>query len=632
VKQLKIGALVLAVCVLQSCSNDPASEPDAVEEPDAPIDEPTDLNVTGEVILDVPTVEVDGDAEVVDTDAEVVDPVPMVARLSRLFPSADAESVRFADCIYASPLHYDREGDDEIIVTVGDLVVGMDPDSGDVLWSVDLPDDVGHRAFAAATPALLGDVLIVGYQSRPTSQVVNVLNPSATGTGAAGARDGHFLVGVDLAGRRLHPDYPELEIVGSAPANGGGTVEFEPPNAFGRSELLLTEGPGELGRVYISFGNVRDIQPWHGWIFEVDIDEWTSGSDEPITAALCTTPEEDCGTRGVSGSTSRICGGGLWAPSGTLSVESEDDYNLVLATGNGQLNPMRGNYANTMMRVEPGLVFEHGCSTSACENFDADTPDVDCLESCENLFIPRPLPGEGPPAPENGLCDGLEFFECWQELDYIGGSTPVYVEVGEFKLLAYPTKDGHLYLVDYDHLGTMFDRLQLVDYCGADGDSCRWTWAGMIVTEPTVTELDGHPLLLVPTFMPDRTHPAGVVAVTVELVDDQPTLVPQWEFPDFSSEEAVTRFRRHPTRMRLHQFAGTEVAWVVDADGPGGRGILTGLRTSDGAAIVEADMGGPGYRFMQPLVVNDTIYINTCDTNDGPGNVEAYRAELVPAN
>ncbi|MEZ4459056.1 MAG: hypothetical protein R3E66_04880 [bacterium] len=206
---------------------------------------------------------------------------------------------------------------------------------------------------------------------------------------------------------------------------------------------------------------------------------------DPVSGRLVTTPESDCGQAGVSGSRMRVCGGGLWQPSGPLIVPVEDSYDVVLAPGNGQLDLARNDFANTLMRVRPGLLFDPLCDPGACADFNPDDPAASCVESCQSLFIPRRLESDGPLRPESGACEGLTMFECWEKLDYVGGSTPTLVDLPEAgKLLAYPTKDGSVYLVDYLHMGRLHDRKQLVAVCGTPDDPCRWDWAGMIVTQP----------------------------------------------------------------------------------------------------------------------------------------------------
>ena len=76
------------------------------------------------------------------------------------------------------------------------------------------------------------------------------------------------------------------------------------------------------GMLYVSFGNSSDIQPWHGWLFELDLDAWAArGVAAAINAVLLSTPESSCGIPGESGSSDMICGGGIW----TLSAAGSKD-------------------------------------------------------------------------------------------------------------------------------------------------------------------------------------------------------------------------------------------------------------------------------------------------------------------
>jgi len=84
-----------------------------------------------------------------------------------------------------------------------------------------------------------------------------------------------------------------------------------------------------------------------------------------------------------------ICGGGIWAPAGPQIYPVADSYEIVVPTGNGQIDPARHDYANTVMRLKPGLKFDSGCDIQQCANFDSANPDKGCMESCKNLFIPR---------------------------------------------------------------------------------------------------------------------------------------------------------------------------------------------------------------------------------------------------
>ncbi|MEZ4459055.1 MAG: hypothetical protein R3E66_04875 [bacterium] len=65
--------------------------------------------------------------------------------------------------------------------------------------------------------------------------------------------------------------------------------------------------------------------------------------------------------------------------------------------------------------------------------------------------------------------------------------------------------------------------------------------------------------------MPDKSHPAGVVALEVI---DGPTasLKVLWQAPNFGTADAVTRFREHTTRATAQNIApNLDVVWVAEA-------------------------------------------------------------------
>lgn len=527
------------------------------------------------------------------------------------FPTAERPGVRLDACAIASPL---LGPDGELIISGSDAVVGVDPDDGAERWRVTLPAPEGERAFVVATPALDDDGrLYVGYHTTSSAAQRRDVNT---------ARLRHRVAVIDAHAHALVDDKPALDLVGELESpNGSGTVSFRPANALLRSDLVIAHpNPDATGRkLYATFGNARDIQPWHGFAFEIDVDSWS------ISGFIVTTPEADCGPSGVSGSRERICGGGLWAPSGPLLLDDGPDYSLILAPGNGQLDLAREDYANTLMRVGPGLDFDPGCDPDACAGFDPDDPARACVESCADLFVPRVPEGEPDPFTVS-RCEGLTMFECWQALDYIGGSTPVRVtsDDGDDALL-YPTKDGSVYLVDTAHLGLLHDREQLVPVCGAvPGAPCALDWAGMIVTQPALShDDDGTPLALVATFMPDDIQPAGVVALRVVHSEDGPRLERKWEWPPRPSVEASTRFRRHPTRIQVRSLQGRDVAFIAETPRDGTPGTLIALDAISGELLDETALSGPGYRFTLPLVTDDAVYLSSCESDEGDGFLEA---------
>jgi hypothetical protein len=153
----------------------------------------------------------------------------------------------------------------------------------------------------------------------------------------------------------------------------------------------------------------------------------------------------------------------------------------------------------------------------------------------------------------------------------------------------------------------------------------------MIVTQPVVGKAGGRTLIVVPTFMPDSTHRAGVFALALDTASGQPKLETAWTFPDPSCPEATQRYRYHPSRAALATLEGSAepiVLLVEPGTVTGKRGVLTALRLADGQLLGETFMAGHGIRYIEPLVVGDVVYTPSCATDFGPSALEAHRISV----
>lgn len=610
-------------------------DPDARTDPDA--GDPTDPDGDGSGERDV-----DGSGESDASDEDAADasdvsvsddasdtagsgdagptPGPDPLQAVRLFPTDENAGVQTPQCQLASPLAWERDGETELIIASGEFVRGLSPLTGEELWSVEVPTPFLEMGLLVSTPVIVGDLLVAAYAVNPRSD-----GPRGVGT----RRVRHMAAVINLTERALDDAFEPVEIEGDFLANDGvTTIPFRPANALNRATLAHARAAGdELGRVFVTFGNVRDIQPWHGEAFELSLDAWrTGGADAAITGTLITTPEVDCGPAGASGSTSRICGGGLWSPGGHLVIQGDDSFELIMATGNGQLDVTRQDFSNSLLRVGPEMAFEPGCSPELCTDFDPDEPATACVESCQDAFIHRLPEGDETPGWGVGICEGLTMYQCWEELDYTGGSTPILATLQSgTEVIVSTGKDGGLYLVDRDRMGILHDRLQITEPCGTTTDRCIWTWAGTIVSTPVHVVIGGEDLILVPTFMPDATHSAGLVAAAIVEGGESMRLEPRWQLPEAGTAEATTRFRRHPSRLAVQTFGERNLAWVVETARPGGIGTLWGFDLDTAEVVVQQALAGPGYRFTQPLVLDDRIYLPSCASDDGPANLEGYQ-------
>ncbi|MCI0570306.1 MAG: hypothetical protein L0Y66_06120 [Myxococcaceae bacterium] len=540
--------------------------------------------------------------------------------ITRMFPPRGPDAPQLEGCLAASPVAVPSGASDLVVVasTKGEVVF-LQPDTGREVSRVVLPVEAGRSVEVLGTPVAVDRRLVVAYQ--------------VVSEGESSVRLAHRVAVIDTDARALDARFPVVELHARRPTSDGmGMVDFLPSHAASRAALAhARRQPGTLGFVYVSFGNLKDIQPWHGWVFELNLDAWQeAGVAAAVSGVLLTTPENDCRPEGGSGAREMSCGGGVWAPAGPLVVPTPAGFELIVPTGNGQLDIPRGDFANTLMRVGPGLAFESGCDVAACAEFDVSAPAEDCVASCPNLFVPRLLPEEPPLRPETGVCDGRSFLECYAALDYdLGANTPARVEVpGAGAALVLPAKDGAVYLLDAEHLGTLHDRMQVVEPCGTATEACRADWAGMMVTDPAVTTVGGTPVAIVPTFMFDASHPAGIVALDVVLEQGRPRLRKRWESPSFSSGEARTRFREHPGRPIIHDIGGKPHAVVVEVDRrAGARGTLHVVRVEDGRQVAQVKLEGAGRRFSRPLLHGGALFVASCSSDTGPSHLEAFRIE-----
>lgn len=545
------------------------------------------------------------------------DPTPPGVGVTRTFPTAEHPAPTFEGCLFASPLH-DVARDRVIVASADGTIAAIDPATGAITGALELPAETGETAFVTATPVIVGERLVVAFHTRPETadKGPNVTDP----------RIHQRVAVVSLPTLTLDPAFPVVELGATLPGNDGTDVAFRAGNALARAALVHGVPAGAvLGRVYVTFGNARDLQPWHGWAFEIDLDAWQAkGAADATRAVLVTTPETACGAPGSSGSRERICGGGLWSPAGPLLLPTPpgagDGYEVILPSGNGQLDLNRKDYANSLLRVGPGLAFDAACDTVACAGQTTE-PSEACLATCKNLYVPRLGPGQALPAPESGWCDGLSLYDCWAKYDFQGGSSPVLVtSPSGVSAIAYATKDGHVYLADRAQLGKQYDRLKLVEICGTPSDVCTMDWAGMIVTQPAVLR-DGT--VVVPTFMPDKTHSAGVFGLKVRDSESGPKLDVAWRFPA-DDAQACRRFRRHPSLpTTIDVEGGGQLALVVEVSNTG-PGSLVLIDPANGGAT-ESALAGHGLRFSRPLAVRDTLFVASCESDTGRGSLEGYR-------
>ena len=559
----------------------------------------------------------DSQADGASTDVPPTDGPP--AMLVPRFVTA-----RWNACAFSAPIAITSAGVPAILsVTADGVFRALDPASGVPLWTVSLTAPAGLAPNLVSPPAVVGHRLVFTWQN---------VSPDWT-------RADHHVGVIDLDARAFDPAFAPLTLTASKPAAGGGTIDFLPAHAYSRAAVVTALPPGrELGLAYVSFGNVRDLQPWHGWLFEVDLDAWrTQGAAAAISGTLVSTatPNSQCGAENGDGSRQMLCGGGIWAHLGPAVVDdptTADGFRLYVPLGNGLLDPLHLQFANSVLRVGRGLAADGACDPVLCDGYDPAAPGDACAASCANVFIPRLPAGQTLPLGTGNVCVGKTLFQCYAALDWdLGASAPAFVALpGGPRVILQPGKDGALYLFDADHLGTLYDRAVIMHACGESGGNCIADWAGMIVTKPLITSIDGATVALVPTFVFDDFHPAGLQAVEIRNDRGQPHLVPRWQAPSFTDPASVNTFRRISSGVSVATVAGELYAAVVDTALPGVGGRLYWVRVRDGAILQGPTLDGSGQRFAPPLITSDAVYVSSClrtgtpSFNEGPGEVEAY--------
>ena len=516
-------------------------------------------------------------------------------KLTRQFPTESRPSIKYDAKIKVSPVLDFTGSKAQIIVAVKDgTILFLDAETGEKTAQVSIPGTPELRVLIAATPVLVEGNLIVLYQME-----------------GKGGRESHRIAVVDVAERKLNPDFPILELSAEKPqADGKAMVKFISPYAFSHSEVKHAKKPGSIfGYSYVAFGNAGDMQPFHGWLFEIDMDAWkNTGIKHAIKNVLITTPENQCNVILKYNTREMICAGGIWAPAGPQVEYNGDDYELLVPTGNGQLDLARHDYANTLMRVKPGLEFDPECDAMLCKDFNSRNPALACIQSCKNLFIPRLKIGDKPLKPVTGECDKLSFWECVAWMDYdLGANAPLKIQLSsQQSVIVQASKEGAVYLLDASHLGTMFDRMQLIETCGTKKDPCKLSWRGMMVTHPVVSVVDKTPVVIIPTFVSDNSHVAGIMALKIVTQDGKPHFEHFWQYPNPDSPEAVLKFRSAPTLPIITSLANHgDVVWVVD---PGKTGTLYGIRIKDGKLIAKTSMLGTGISLTRPVAFGNKIY------------------------
>lgn len=155
------------------------------------------------------------------------------------------------------------------------------------------------------------------------------------------------------------------------------------------------------------------------------------------------------------------------------------------------------------------------------------------------------------------------------------------------------------------------------------------SWAGMIVTQPVLSYSDSEPVVVIPTFVPDHSHPAGVVALKIVIENSTPKFRRFWQHPDPASAEAKQVFRSHPSLPVVSKLGktGEDVAWIIDI---GMQGTLYGIRVRDGKLVAKMSMQGTGRPLSAPVLHHDALYAVSTLPGTHQAILEGFKIDVMP--
>lgn len=113
---------------------------------------------------------------------------------------------------------------------------------------------------------------------------------------------------------------------------GNRTVNFDPSVQINRPGLLMDNGV-----LYVAFGSSCDRDSYHGWVVAYDANLPGSATFLTQLGVFNTSPNETS------------LGSGVWQ--GGLGLAADGDGTVYLMTGNGNFDPSKGSYGNTVLRL-----------------------------------------------------------------------------------------------------------------------------------------------------------------------------------------------------------------------------------------------------------------------------------------
>jgi hypothetical protein len=445
--------------------------------------------------------------------------------------SAPESSTAFDACTSRLEVEPDRVEAPILAPPAGEVLVAAD---GTIVRPVDTVRSVELESSPVELPApdgLKGMVLArpAPIDERHLAVAYNLVDADAAFGHDAVSR-GQRLVVIDLEEERVSPRFEPFSLA-EAGVEGHASV---------RGDLVMTPPDIEERRLFVGVGASVDGQSVKGRVLAIDVEAWSEGRP-PLEANFAVVPEASrCGTSAYRGD--EPCGGGLHGEAPIRLVRGESGYDVLVATGKGVTNVDNGYFANALLRLDSDLGFEPACDAQVCG--ETSGQHRACLETCANVFVPRPLDSHRPAARElYDECGDDALDECLRRSSFDGASAPVSLSQNE-DLLAWAAPDGLVYLLSTDTWQRPLHAAQYLDVCLVGEPGCTIPAR----TPATTAELvDGS--VRVPAYSPMDDVRGGIVAFGLKSAEEGLRLEREWMSPPEDHRASLERFRERPSRL-----------------------------------------------------------------------------------
>jgi len=256
-------------------------------------------------------------------------------------------SVPVDGAVYAQPLYVPNvsipgQGTRNVVyvATEHDSVYAFDADaSGPPLWHVSFIDPTNGITTLSTTDVgrctdLKPEIGITGTPViDPTTGTLYLVARTKEQNGTTFVQRLHALDLTTGAEKLGGPVVIRATVDGTGVDSVNGEIPFDAQTQNQRSALLLQDGV-----VYIAWGSLCDVPPYHGWIMAYDSQALSQAGVWNSTPNLSSTPN---GT---------LAGGGIWASG---SGPAGDGNSIFFATGNGAFDVSQGDYSASVIKMGP---------------------------------------------------------------------------------------------------------------------------------------------------------------------------------------------------------------------------------------------------------------------------------------